>query len=485
MATKFLDRFNLEALIKKHFLLLLIIIINLVVHIPKLNKRLNEIDGFRQTQTALGIKSFLRESLNPFNATLPIAGPKSQIPFEFPLFQLIASFPAQIFTNLDVAARLTGLVSFLATAVLVYLIGLKFWGIKVATVAALIFSFSSFSLQWGSSSLIEFTATGLILSSILVLKTFLENENKRLLLLVFLVLLTLGFTVKITTAITWFIVVIAIIWLKLKKIKKITIFLLVSTISTTALLTGLWTRWADRRKLEQEFWGPGLTSQALRDWNFGTLAMRFNPENIFERLQRISDPTVGSSAILLALVIVSFLRFRADLVTASLAGAIVLGPVIFFPLYGHLYYAAALLPAISLIAGVAVVNLAGKKIAIYSLAFLLIGASYSNQLGKYYLESHFKRPGLHDVSRHIYNRTDQNSVVMLRCNDDWSSEYLYYADRDGLMLRYNDIIPNEKEWGSTYQYLAFCNEGNVDLAIVPSTVSIEKKTKLLFKIYRN
>ena len=464
--------------------MILILFFNAIIHIPKLDKRLNEIDGFRQTQTALGIKSFLRDSLNPFTATLPIAGPKSQLPFEFPLFQLLASFPAQLINNLDVAARLTGFLTFLATSILIYFVALKFWNIDVAVAATLIFSFSSFSLQWGSASLIEFTATALLLASILALIKFLENQNRLIFLVLFFVLITLGFTVKITTAIPWLSVFLIIIFLKYKDLKKLSVYLLTVTFLTSALLTIFWTKWADNIKLNQEFWGPGLTSEALRGWNFGTLSMRLDLENIFFRLSQIADPTVGSSAILIGLIIYSFVRCKVDPVSASFAATIVLGPTIFFPLYGHLYYAAAITPAIALVAGASVASLASRKIILLSISFLIVAASFTSQLGKYYLDHHFKRPGLHDISRQIANRTDIDAVVMLRCNNDWSSEYLYYADREGLMLRYDDIVPIEGDWGTRYQYLAFCNEGNIDLSIVPNTVYLEKKTVLLYKIYR-
>jgi len=470
--------------IKKHKYLFLILFFTIIIHAPKLNKRLTEIDDFRQTQTALGIKSFLRESLNPFNATLPIAGPKSQLPFEFPLFQFLASFPARVISDLDVAARLTGLLSFIVTLILIYFLALKIWNIDVAVIAILIFGFSSFSLQWGAASLIEFTATALILASILVLMNFIENQDNKLLLVLLLVILTLGFTVKITTAIPWLSVIFMIIFLKYKELKKISKFLLSLTILSTALLTVLWTQWADNTKLNQEYWGPGLTSEALRSWNFGTLSMRLDRDDIFLRLSQISDPTVGSSAILIGLVIYSIARLKVEPVSTALAGTIVLGPMIFFPLYGHLYYGAAILPAIALITGASIVSLVSRKVVLFSLTFLIVAASYTNPIGKHYLEHHFKRPGLPDVSRQIENRTDSNAVIMLRCNEGWSSKYLYYADREGLMLRYDDIIPNERAWGSTYQYLAFCNEGNVDLSVVPDTVYLEKQTKLLYKIYR-
>jgi hypothetical protein len=177
-------------------------------------------------------------------------------------------------------------------------------------------------------------------------------------------------------------------------------------------------------------------------------------------------------------------RIKKDPILSSLGLTILAGPVVFFPLYGHLYYSAALAPATALLASASLASFIDKKIILYFIALLIISSSYTNQLGKYYLNHYFQRPGLHDVSEHILINTQPNEVVMLRCNDDWSSEYLYYADREGLMLRYKDIIPGESEWGTKYTYLAFCNEGNIDLSIVPDSVYLEVESKLLYKIHR-
>ena len=464
--------------------MILILFLNSLIHIQKLDKRLNEVDGFRQTQTALGIKSFLRESLNPFTATLPIAGPGSQIPFEFPLFQMLASFSARLIPNLDSAARLTGLISFLVTTILIYCLAIRIWNFTVAVMSTLIFSFSSFSLQWGSASLIEFSATALILGSILVLINFIDNQDNKVLIFLFFIFFTLGFMVKITSSVAWLSVFLILILKNYKKINNRSKIYLASSVLATTALTAFWTNWADGVKIKQEYWAPALTSSALRSWNFGTLQMRLELDEIYEKISKIADPVVGNSSVLVALIIYSFVRIKKDPILSSLGLTILAGPVVFFPLYGHLYYSAALAPATALLASASLASFIDKKIILYFIALLIISSSYTNQLGKYYLNHYFQRPGLHDVSEHILINTQPNEVVMLRCNDDWSSEYLYYADREGLMLRYKDIIPGESEWGTKYTYLAFCNEGNIDLSIVPDSVYLEVESKLLYKIHR-
>jgi hypothetical protein len=90
------------------------VVIGLLVRISRLNDSIYERFSFRQTQTAFGIRYFANESLNPFTAQVPVLGPPWKIPFEFPIFQIIASLPTKyLYLEEAISGRITATLFFL------------------------------------------------------------------------------------------------------------------------------------------------------------------------------------------------------------------------------------------------------------------------------------------------------------------------------------------------------------------------------------
>lgn len=466
----------------KFFLRGLLFIVFLV-HLPKLFKGLNEIHGFRQTQTAFGIKYFTQDSLNPFNATLPISGPGSKIPLEFPLFQLTASIPARITGDYDFSARFIGLLSFMLCVYLLFKLVINIFNEDIAKITTILFSFSPLGLQWAASSLIEYMAVAFSLVTTLALIMYLKT-NKMHYLGLFFIALTVSMLVKITTAIGWILAVLIILYLYSTKIRIKNWFSISCILIFSLVIFIFWVIWSDRVKSGEEWWAPGLTSYNLRPWNFGTVEMRLEILRIYDVVEKISQPTVGGVGIFTILVIYSLSKIRSKPFLSPFLAVTVTSPIIFFPLFNHSYYAISISPAIALLCGNLINDLVSKVNTQFLITSLIIFVSFSTNLGILYAGEYFNFPKPPLISTEINTIAQSDANIMLRCNDDWSSEYLYYAEREGLMLRYNDIIPSEKDWGSAYQYLAFCDESNVDLGIVPNSVYVEEKTKLLYKIHR-
>lgn len=454
-----------------------------LVNIPKLFKGLNDLHGFRQTQTAFGVKYFSRNSLNPFNATLPISGPESRIPLEFPIFQLIASFPARIIGNHDFSARLTGLLSFMICVYLLFRLSVNIFNEHIAKISTIIFSFSPLSLQWASSSLIEFTAVAFSLAAMLSFINYL-NTSKMRYFGFFVVFISVGMIVKITTAVGWILASLILIYLYSKKIRIRSYFYVFCSLVFSLTIFISWITWSDNVKSSEEWWAPSLTSQGLRNWNFGTIEMRMDLLKIYDAMEKISQPIVGGVGIFVIIVIYSFSRIKSNPFLSPFLAVVLSSPIIFFPLFSHSYYATSISPAIALLCGNLINDLTSKINTKFIFALSIILVSFSTNLGLVYAREYFNYPKPPQISDELKTSTPIDADIMLRCNDDWSSEYLYYADREGLMLRYKDIIPGESEWGTKYTYLAFCNEGNIDLSIVPDSVYLEVESKLLYKIHR-
>lgn len=455
--------------------------INLVVvfvHLPVLFKGLNENNGFRQTQTAFGIRYFVEQDLNFLDATLPISGPKSKIPMEFPLFQMLASGPARMFNDFDFAARLTGMASFIISIYLVWRVSKLLLGLGPARFAVIIYSLSPFALQWGASSMIEYLAVSMVLSAIWSLIHYL-NHNTIINFFIFFISLTLALLIKVTTVVPWFIL---IFFLIIKYFSKTKSFLLLISISFSLLVFLIWLNWSDQTKRANEWWASGLTSEALRGWNFGTVKQRMDINYVYFVIEKLTGPIVGGIAILILLIIYAVRKSKNNLLLTILIMIIVSAPLIFLPLYRHDYYGAAISPALAFLAGSAIYDTFSRKKTQYIMVSFVILSSFFSSKGLEYLINYFQYPTQPTVSQQIQEFTDVDDVIMIRCGDDWSPEYLYYGMREGLMLRLPDIIPDQAEWGSKYHYLAFCSEADIDFSFIPKKVQLKQITSYLYEI---
>jgi hypothetical protein len=103
-------------LIKSRYLPLSLIVLGFVVRLPILTKNLFEEHSFRQTQTAWVARDFFRNGIDIFSYPLQIFGPKTNIPFEMPLFQSIVAMTTTNVGNIEITGRTIGLVFFLFSA---------------------------------------------------------------------------------------------------------------------------------------------------------------------------------------------------------------------------------------------------------------------------------------------------------------------------------------------------------------------------------
>lgn len=131
----------------------------LVIVLPSLGQALLETFPFRQTQTAYTAMLYAEQRIDLLRPPLPILGPPGIIPLEFPLFQAAGAVVMRIGIEPDTAMRLVGLASFLASALLVFLVARRLLGDRGALVALGAFLFNPHALLYGRTSLIEYFAT--------------------------------------------------------------------------------------------------------------------------------------------------------------------------------------------------------------------------------------------------------------------------------------------------------------------------------------
>jgi hypothetical protein len=226
----------------------------------------------------------------------------------------------------------------------------------------------------------------------------------------------------------------------------------------------------------------------LQSWNFGTIDQRLNLDWILLVLRHISDATVGNIGLLIILIIFGLSHIRKNLGLFFVTLVIILGPLIFMNLYRHTYYPIAIIPAIAILVGATFHRFSsfwtGRNyqsffwIAPLAVVFM----SYTTPLGISNFYSYLRSTSIPKISSQLLMYTPKDSNVILRCDDDWSSEFLYYANRKGFMVTLPGKIPSKMEWGGTYTYLGFCSEEDLDLTFIPEGIRTQRITELLFSI---
>ena len=138
------------------FFVLLLSTLNLAIRIYRFKYPIFE---FRQTQTAFGVRSILRNEMSILRADIPVLGPPWKIPLEFPIYQYLSAIASKI-TGTDVvyASLLTASVIFTACGIATFFIIRMTIGSVPARIALGIFYFSSCGLFHGTSVRIDFTS---------------------------------------------------------------------------------------------------------------------------------------------------------------------------------------------------------------------------------------------------------------------------------------------------------------------------------------
>ena len=324
---------------------------SLVVYVaPTLDAPLLEKHAFRQTQTAFTAREFHEGGLDLLHPKLPVFGEPFEVPFEFPLFQALATIPMKLGVAEDTALRATSLACFLLTALLLY--GLvRYVAGPVSGVAALVaFTLTPLAVVWSRTSMIEYLATAGAVGFAWALILWRERRQHVFFVLA-LVAGLVGVLVKPTTALFWIIPGLAYRpstreGARRRRFDPLTMV----AIGVPLAALALWTRHADRIKAASPI-TEWLTSGNLRRWNHGWVRQRLDGDMWWLILERL--PTVvGLFGILLLPAIVAGVRSRQRWFWLGIVSAAVLPPLVFMNLYVHHdYYLVGVSPALAALVG--------------------------------------------------------------------------------------------------------------------------------------
>jgi hypothetical protein len=408
---------------------------------------LSDAHGFRQSQTAL-TTYYLLKGGPLLRYETPVLGAPWSIPFEFPLFQWLVARAARLTgMPLPAAGRLVSEVFFLATLLaLVSLLG-RF---HVRPVHRLVFValllVSPEYVFWSRAFMIESTA--LCFSVVYLDLTLRHGETGKPATAVLACLVgALAGLVKVTTfavflamAAIWFAWATGRAWrgagLSRELVRRAALPALLCFALPVLAVAG-WTHFADAVKRENIL-GLRLTSEMLRPFNFGTLAMRFQADTWRVLLTRTVPDVAGHLApCLLAGVAVWWTGRRRALYLLSILGFLG-GILIFTNLHVvHDYYAYA--TGIFLVAAVAwgvVSLLEGPGPWSRAAALALLGVALTVSVHQYYRRFYpiqaTNHTGMPRLAAAVAGVTAPDAVV-LGYGLTWSSELPFYAERRALI----------------------------------------------------
>lgn len=455
---------NLKIDTRSNLIVITLVIIGTVIRYRGVDRSLNEMFSFRQTQTAWGAKSMFEFGASFTHTQVPVLGPPFEIPFEFPLFQwLHYVYLIFIGNNIDESGRILALIIFQLSVLMIYLIIRNLYNSQVGTLVVFGAEFNSFNIQWGYAVLIDYLSVLLFLLGIYLI---LKNTSKKIFLPIAVGLFTLGTCVKITTYVVFIPLIIYILVKQNMKYKYVSI-----TIAATMplIFSYSWNLYADSIKNSNPYtvW---LNSKGLIPWNFGTLNQRIDPNIYLRLISRHEDLIFGIPIIILLILVILFFSINKidnslKFVTLCLIIGATIGPIIFINLYFvHDYYMIAnnlLWTSVISIVLYYILKVFNKKFYFLQSSLLITFITFStwaSPLGLEYFNNLKSKPEDPARSAMLSSNTQKNDLILVLDCNGWDPTLLYYSNRRGLMQwtdyqqplnfkNYAAIIKcNEKDW---------------------------------------
>ena len=441
---------------------------------PTLDHPLLERHDWRQTQTAFPARIFHEEGIDLLHPRVPVLGEPFELPFEFPLYQAAASLVMDLGVAEDTSLRATALSCFLATALLLY--GLvRYVAGRTAAIGSLVaFVVTPLAVVWSRASTMEFLAAA---GAVGFAWAFLVWRDRRQPAVAVLCLVAglVGMLVKPTTAIFWLIPALAYRPTGPHRIALRRDVWSIALLVLPVVGAAAWTRHADAVK-ESTATTRVFTSSGLREWNFGTLGNRVDPD-VWHQIGKAYADLLISPVGLIMLVAAGLAlvtgRAAQRWFWIAIAGAAFLPPLVFTNLYRiHEYYLAAVAPAVVALIGlgvsrtVAMLRRPRSRIAAAALGAVLFSVWFAS--GYRYWHSAYRGDAEHDALvlglADELDRVTRPADLVAVAGYAWNPALLYYARRRGHMLLHeNEPFAYDLVHAGPYAHLFVYEPDEADL----------------------
>jgi hypothetical protein len=399
------------------------------------NSPLTDSHSSRQTQTAITAQLLYEQGpspLTPFNGL----GPPWSVPMEFPTYQLATALAAHgTGGNIVTAGRLVSvLAGLLALPALWLILGRLKLGLTERCVVLALLVASPLYAHYSRALLIETTATAL---ACWWLATFIEALNRGAVERAWLFTATAIGLLAAVTKVTTFAVFLApafIVLIARWRVTDRTALYRAGFMTGPAIIAAIWwTHAGDVAKAAHPY-ADFLTSAALREWNWGTLAQRLDPA-WWQRLAAhltLVIPGWAYLAVLVGLIWGNRLHRIGILVSAMV---VLLGPLAFANLYFvHDYYFLATAPAIITAIGLGLAALwsqcatsrVGRTLVGVTVIALLTSQGYAFRHGFGHSQTlNLPPPPFANLLRELTTPSDH--IILF--GREWDSSLTYYTDR--------------------------------------------------------
>ncbi|HZP96507.1 MAG TPA: glycosyltransferase family 39 protein [Candidatus Limnocylindria bacterium] len=335
-----------------------ILLVAVAVRVPGLGLPLIEWHGWRQTQTAFTALWLRDHPFDLFHAQLPIFGPPFEAPMELPLFQWLGALVMHLGVEPDTAMRVTGLATFILTAVLLWVLLRRYAGSAAAFVALAAFLFVPINLLFGKGSLPEYLATAGALGWLLAGLRWREAGRGRWYAIAFIAG-TVGMLAKPTTPLFWTVPLVlapagtggagVASWLRQRLDPR-----LIALVLAPVAIAYAWTTYADGVKSGQIAAAfLASTSDFSRHFYYSDLKERTDPA-IWARIDDwVRDLVIGAGLLPFAVLGVwAAVRSERRLLWIGATLAALLAIALFFGGYfKHDYYWTAVTPEAAILVG--------------------------------------------------------------------------------------------------------------------------------------
>ncbi|TYT71196.1 glycosyltransferase family 39 protein [Microcystis aeruginosa] len=408
------------------------------------NNPLIDVHAFRQTQTAISVFYLLKGS--PWLAyETPVLGVPWSIPLEFPLYQGIVAILVKLLqTPIDQTGRFVSAFFFYLSLIPIYVI-LSYLQVARAFrwLFLSLFLASPLYLFWARTFMIESTALFFSLAYLACIAVYFRYKSPIIALLACLFGIAASLT-KVTTMAGF--LILACVWIGANWFKKdssrnlakdllipVVVFIIIPF-----LIAKIWVNFTDAQKLLNPMAADFITSKALRDWNFGTIAQKLSRSQWRNYLTRTLNDVFGGLIIsVMALVILPIFTSK-KLLSYGLSLLFILTVAIFTNLhFVHNYYPYA--NAIFLLgaSGFTIMGLIEKQRKIWqSVGWFFLALILLSQLQFY--RAFWYPTKLHgnsylEIASQVQTVTSPEGVLLIY-GDYWSSLIPYYSQRRALMI---------------------------------------------------
>lgn len=398
--------------------------------------------SFRQTQTALTAYWLIKEP-HTFAYITPVLGAPWSMPFEYPIYQWLAVLLTKVGIPLVAAGRLVSFAAFVGCLVPIWTIARDLRISKVAfLIVAIVYLSCPFYVYWSRTFMIETTALFFSLCWLAgVIKS--RVSSTPLLWLATLGCGCLAVLTKSTTFLSIGTIAGAIylhdlfIWLRRDRsalsayrlVRAGLVFLIPIVIGSA------WVVASDYFKAQNAF-GAYLNSEALRVWNFGSLAQRFA---LTEPIMTSLRETFGYVGVIIPLLIALELIRSKYRTTILFAVAGYLSTFFIFTNLHivHTYYQSANAVFACIAAGLTLASMlenGWRKTAVAALVCILLSQ------GHYFREFFWRAVATDNVDEvsiltakfaRDATKPDQSLLIF---GEEWSSRTPFYSERKSLAV---------------------------------------------------